>query len=242
MTTPAINSAYAIISDAYEDAGLTQATQDLNGAQLAKGMKRLRDIINICQPKGLKMFSWLDQSVTLVAGQAAYTFFPGGSADMTKPLRVLQAFYLYTATNVRRPITVMSANDYYLLGMAGTLTSNQGPVSQYYVQKLYDKLTVTFWLCPDTTEAANGTAHLFLQKQITNPLELDETVEFPPEWRIYLRWALAADLATGQPQAVIDRCEGKAALYGDLLDGWDVEDAPTSIQPDARTGVPGNFR
>lgn len=242
MTTPAINSAYSIISDAYEDAGLSQNTQDLKGSQLAKGLKRLRDIINFCQTKGLKVFSWLDKAVPLIAGQATYTFLPGGSVDMTKPLRVLQGFYLYTATNVRRPFSVLSANDYYLLGMAGTLSSNQGPISQYYVEKLYNQIKVTFWLCPDSTEAANGAAHLLLQQQITNPLELDETVEFPPEWRIYLRWALAYDLATGQPQAVIDRCEKNAATYLDTLEGWDVEDAPTSIQPDSRVGVPGNFR
>lgn len=242
MTTPAINSAYSIISDAYEDAGLTQDTQDLNSAQLAKGIKRLRDIINVSQTKGLKMFSWLDTAVPLVAGQATYTFKPSGDVDMTKPLRALQAFYLYTATNVRRPITVLSANDYYLLGMAGVLSTNQGAISQFYVQKLFDQLKVTFWLCPDSTEAANGQAHILFQKQITNPTELDETVEFPPEWRIYLRWALAYDLATGQPQAVIDRCEKNMLTFADALDGFDVEDAPTSFQPDARTGVPGNFR
>ena len=242
MATPAIDSAYSIVNDAYEDAGLIQDTQDLTGAQLAKGMKRLRDIINICQTKGLKMFSWVDTTVPLTAAQAAYTFYASGSVAMTKPLRALQAFYLYTATNVRRPLTVLSANDYYTLGQAGILTANQGTISQFYVQKLFDRLTVTFWLCPDTTEAANGAVHILFQKQITNPLELDETVEFPPEWRIYLRWALAYDLATGQPQAVIDRCEKNAAVYADALEGFDVEDAPTSIQPDSRTGVPGNFR
>lgn len=241
MTTPNINSVYSVINDAYEDAGLKQDSDDLTSEQLAKGLKRLRDILNFFQTKGLKVFLWVDTTVTLVAGQAVYTFKPSGTVDMTKPLRVLQAWYLYSSNNARRPITVMSANDYYLLGMAGTLSSNQGTISQYYTEKLYDQLKVTFWLCPDSTEAANGAAHLLLQTQWTNPTELDDTLQFAPEWRIAVRWALAYDLATGQPQAVIDRCEKNMMTYMDALEGWDVEDAPTSFQPDPQGGFRSSF-
>lgn len=242
MTTPSINSAYSVITDAYEDATLLQQGDTLNGEQLAKGMKRLRDVLNFFQIKGLKVFLWDDVTVTLVAGQAEYTLGSGGDVDMTKPLSIMQAYYLYTATNVRRPITVMSANDYFLLGQAGTLTANRGTVSQYYAEKLYNEINVTFWLCPDATEVANGAAHLFLRKQWTNATNLTDTLEFEPAWRIAIRWALAYELASSQPQSVIERCQLNRDTYMEALEGWDAEDAPTSIQADSRTGVPGNFR
>lgn len=243
MTTPNINTPYGVITDAYYDAALVQTGQTLTSEQLAMGMRRLRDVINTLQTKGLKLWVNVDTAVPLTAGQAVYTFAPSGSVDMTKPLRVLQGYYLYTATNVRRPITVMAWNDYLLLGQAGTLTSNRGPISQYFVNKQATQLSVTFWLCPDATEAANGQAHVLLQTQITNPTELDETLNFPEEWRQTLRWSLADELATGQPQAIMDRCQSKAMYYQELLESWDVEDAPTTFAMDQRMAIGrGMFR
>jgi hypothetical protein len=68
-------------------------------------------------------------------------------------------------------------------------------------------------------------------------------MQFPPEWRMAARWGLAADLATGQPQTVIERCEAKAAMYLETLENWDVEDAPTQFQADPRMAQhSGNFR
>lgn len=242
MTTPADNSAYAIINDAYLDAGLKQRIDPLNGEQLAEGMRRLREVITTAQMSGLKVFSWVDTTVPLTAAQMDYTLMPSGSVNMTKPLRVLQAFYLYNDTNVRRNLTVLAMKDYYELGAAGEEESNQGTISQCYVEKLYDRLRVTFWLCPNAAEAAAGAVHLILQGQITQPTELDETVQFPPEWRSYLHWNLSAEICTGQPQAVIERCEGKARFYRELSENWDVEDAPVQFQADSRMGVEGNFR
>lgn len=243
MTTPASNTPFAVINDAYFDAALKQLSDDLNGEQLANGMRRLCDVINFSQTTGLKMFAWQDVPVPLTAGTAVYTFLPGGSVDMTKPLRVLEAFYLYTATNVRRPLSVLAMRDYYQLGQAGTLTSNRGTISQYYVEKLYNQMKVTFWQCPDDTEADNGAAHVIVQGQIANVTELDETIQFPAEWRMFLRWALAYDLATGQPQAIIDRCEKNRDQCRMVLEDWDVEDAPFQFTPDPRASQDvGGFR
>lgn len=242
MTTPSINSAYSTISDAYEDAGLLQQGDTLNGEQLAKGLKRLRDVMNFFQIKGLKVFLWEDLEVELTAGQATYSIMPGGDVDEPKPGQILQAYYLYTDTNVRRPITVMAANDYYLFGQAGTLSSNRGTISQYYTEKLWDRLNVIFWLCPDDTEADNGAVHVFVRKQWTQAISLTETLEFAPEWRMGVRYALAYDLAATQPDSIQQRCLQNRDAYMDALEGYDVEDAPTRIQADSRTGVPGNFR
>ena len=242
MTTPAINTPYGVITDAYQDAGLIQDEQEPTPEQLAKGMRRLRDLINMWQTQGLKLWVNEDITVPLVAGTAAYTFAPAGTVVMTKPLRVLEAYYLFTATNTRRPLSVLSLDDYWTLGQAGTLTANRGTVSQYLVEKQATQLKVTFWLCPDDTEADNGAVHLLMQTQVTNPISLTETMNFPEEWRLALRWGLADDLCTGQPQAIMDRCQSRATSFRQALEDWDVEDAPTRFQPDPRSMMPGNFR
>ncbi len=240
MTTPAINTPNAIIADAYVDCGKVQEGEYPSSEQLVSGIRRLRDLINVYQTQGLKLWVNVDTTVPLTAGTAVYTLGPSGSVDMTKPLRVIQGYYLYTDTNTRRQFSPMSWNDYLSLGQAGTLTSNRGQISQYFVDKQATRLSVTFWQCPDDDEADDGAAHLLLQTQITNPTELDETMNFPEEWRMALRWGLADDLSTGQPQSVIERCKMRAEQFRNALEAWDVEDAPTSFQPDPRSGNAGS--
>jgi hypothetical protein len=166
---------------------------------------------------------WLnvDTPVPLTAGTGVYTFAPGGSMDMTKPLRVVEAYYV-DANGVRRPLTPLAWADYVRLS-----TVNQtGSINSYFVNKKQTELSVLLWPAPDAT-AALGTVHLVLQVQVTNFISLSETMNFPIEWRIALRWGLADELATGQPQAIMDRCQQRAATYWAMLEDWDVEDAPT---------------
>jgi hypothetical protein len=231
MTTPSINTPYAVLVDALDDSGLLKKGQTPDGDQLAKGMRRLRDVVNTAQMGGLRLWKNTDITVPLTQGQAAYTFSPGGSVDMTKPLRVFEAYYLYTEGGNRRPLLQISLRDYWMLGQAGTAVANQGSVNQFVVEKLAAQLKVTFWPTPDEPDATLGAVHLLMQTQITNPISLTEDIEFPSEWRAYLHWNTAAELCTGQPDAIVQRCEQKAKYYRDLMDGWDVEDAETRFAP-----------
>lgn len=244
MTLPAINTPYAIIADALQDAGLISQADTPSGEQLASCMRKLRDVITFFQTKGLKLWANEDITVPLTAAQADYTFKPNGDVDMEKPLRVLEAYYLTTATNVRRPLTALSLRDYWTLGQAGELSANQGVVTQYLVEKLADELKVTFWLCPDSNEATNGEVHLLMQTEITNPSSLTETMALPKEWRMPLRWGLADEISTGQPQAIVERCAQKALFYRTMLEEWDVEDTSTRFTPDTTQGYRpgGSFR
>ena len=244
MTTPAINTPYSIITDAMRDAGHLQLGDEPTPEQVAENLRRLRDLINLWQTQGLKLWTQADTAVPLVNGTATYTFAPAGSVVMTKPLRGLQAYYLYTSTNVRRPFSILSRDEYIRLGSAGTLAANRGPINSFFVDKQAAQLSITFWPCPDSTEAANGQAHVLLQVQVTNPTNLTETMNFPEEWRMALRWGLADDICTGQPQQIMDRCGQKAVMYRAALEDWDVEDAPTRFTPDLQqTGYStGGFR
>ena len=96
-------------------------------------------------------------------------------------------------------------------------------------------------MSPDAT-AATGTGHLIIQQQVTIFTNLTDTISFPEEWRMALRWGLADDICTGQPQATMDRCEKRAGTYRTMLEDWDVEDAATSFAPDQRIGQAGGFR
>lgn len=239
MTFPALFATSArIIQFAYEDAGKVSQGVTPNSEQIARGMERLNDIINYLQTEGLKLWTLSDQEVNLVASQRYYTFLPGGDVDITKPLRALQGYILDTDDN-RRPIYPSSWQEWLTLGNP----LQEGAITNFFVDKQYNQLRVGFWLVPDATEAAN-TAHILLQTQITNFEELTETLMFPQEWFLALRWLLAADLATGQPDSIVMRCERNAERYKNQLTNWDVEDAPTQFQIDPRLGYynQGGFR
>lgn len=231
------STAGRIITYAYQDAGLIQEGETPNSEQLASGTNRLNDIINLTQTQGLKLWALLDKSIPLVADQATYQLGPSYGVDMTKPLRVIQAYYLDSDNN-KWPLIPLSWNEY--LNLSNVTTT--GSLNSYFVNKQRAYLEVKFWNTPDA-QAATGTGHLLLQQQITNFTGLTDTMDFPVEWLMYLRWALADDLSTGQPQTIMDRCSAKAEAYRVALENWDVEDAPTSFAPDSRAAYQtGGFR
>lgn len=231
MTAPAYYSTpQRIIRDAMIDSGLLMEGGDPSSEQFANYSNRLKDVINTWQTQGLKLWTQVDQSVTLVEGQADYTFKVGGSVSMVRPLRALQGYFLDTAGN-KTPIYPLSRNELMTLSNS----TETGAISQYFVDKLRTQMKVTFWLVPDAT-AATGTAHLLLQQQIENFTGLTDEIDFPIEWYMALRWGLADDICTGQPDAIVSRCSVKAAAFRQALEDWDVEDASTYFQPDARAG------
>ena len=238
MTAPTnFNTPDRIIRMAMVDAGYLQDGDDPTSEQFANYLNRLNDLINLWQTKGLKLWLQSDLSVPLTAGQATYTFGPGGSVDMTKPLRVLQGYYLDTS-DTKRPLLPLSRDEYTRLSNVVQL----GALNSYFVDKQQSVLSISFWLTPDTT-AATGTAQLSIQQQVVNLVSLNDDMNFPQEWFMALRWGLADDICTGQPQAIMDRCFTKAEMFRTALEDWDVEDASTVFQPDQRSAYNvGRFR
>lgn len=238
MTTPAyFNTAARVIDYAMEDAGLLPEGATPNGEQYAKGLNKLNDIINLEQTQGIKLFLLQDIPVPLVQGRGTYVLSPTGNIVMTKPTRVIEAYYS-DINGIRRPLIPLSWRDKVQLSQI----NQQGQINSYFVDKQATYLSVFFWLLPDSV-AVTGSAHLIVQTQATNMVSLTSDTAFPQEWFIFLRWALADELATGQPQAIMDRCQARAERYRRMLEDWDVEDTPTNFEPDSRlTMHSGGFR
>ena len=233
----AANTPLAIISDAYFDAGLLQEGQAPNSEQIVMGLRKLQDVINLWQTQGLKLWLLEDTEVPLAAGQGTYTFGPTPTTSPAAPKRVIEAYYV-DVNQIRRPLIPMAWNDYVRLSQV----NQQGQLNSYFVNKQQTELVVFFWLIPDAV-AAQGTAHLVFQTQVENLVNVTELMNFPIEWRIALRWGLADELATGQPQAIMDRCQQRAQAYRTMLEDWDVEDAPTRFTIDSRGQYAGgSFR
>jgi hypothetical protein len=150
---------------------------------------------------------------------------------MAKPSRVLQAFIVGNTSNIRRPLTMLSVDEWERLSQ---VVGNSGQVNSYMVRKFASTLELNLWPAPDNTQVTDGQCTILLQVAPTGPIILSDNTSFPQEWRIALRWGLAEDISTGQPQAIIDRAAKNAEIYREQLEGWDVEDAPTYFAVDLR--------
>jgi hypothetical protein len=215
------HTADRIIRQALRDSGRLQFGANPTPEQLEDARDRLADLIYSFQTEGIKL--WLNsiRTLTLVAGTATYDL------DGPRELRATGGWYVLNTGN-RRPINQESYETFYRLG---DLTQQGNPVS-YFIDKQQTKAVCHLWLIPDASAASLGTVELLVQTQPVVPVELDDDLGFPVEWYMALRWGLADDLATGQPESIMNRCEKKAAEHKSRLEDWDVEDADVRFAPE----------
>jgi len=139
---------------------------------------------------------------------------------------------------IRRPLTPLSRDEFNRLSNPG----QTGAINSFFCDKQQLQLAVSFWLVPDA-QAATGSVILLVQQAVTGLVSLTDSMNFPNEWFIFLRWALADDICTGQPQAIMDRCLAKSIMYRDALTAWDVEDPSTTFTPSQQQAyITGRFR
>ena len=226
LLTP--SSAGLAIQLAYEDAAIVAEGQAISGDQIVRGLQRLTDMVNFWQTQGIKLFLNQNISIPLVAGQGTYVLGPGGSVIATKPTRVIECFYLDPYGN-RRQLIPLAWHDWNMLSQQ----NQQGSLNSYFADKQAFNINLTFWEVPDST-AATGTVSALVQVQQVGPVALTDTMQFPPEWFLALRWGLSAEVCTGQPQDIVARCEGRAKMFREALENWDVEDVPVRFTVDQR--------
>ncbi len=230
-------SAARLIEYAMVDAGLLAEGSSPTGEQYTKNLHRLNDLVNLWQTQGLKLFLLQDVPVTLTAGVSQYTFGLTGTVVMNKPTRVPIA-YFQDPNGVRRPLNPISWEEWTRLSQ---ISASNGAINSFFVDKQSSLLKVNFWMAPDTT-AALGTVHLVFQTQAPNFTSITMDSAFPQEWFIALRWGLADEICTGQPEAIMNRCQSRAMAYRTALEDWDVEDAPVRLEPDLHSYGGGSFR
>jgi hypothetical protein len=229
-TQASFYTAKRIIQMAYWDAGLVPEGEEPDSLRYANGMTRLNDLINLWQTRGLKLFLLQDVAVALTAGTALYTFGATGTVVMDKPLQILQGYYS-DASGIRRPLIPIAWEEWTRLSQV----TQVGAVSNFFEDKQALVVNVHLWPVPDTT-AATGTVHFVFRTQASLMVSLTDNCGFPPEWYIALRWGLADELCTGQPQDIQQRCATRARMFLEDLESWDMEDAPTTFAPDTRAG------
>ena len=150
-----------IIEEAYERIGL----QGVSGNQLKQARRSLNIMFQEWGNRGLHYWEVANNSITLVDGQAEYTMFrsTGDGTSSTTAVYgvddVLEAVYR-NSSSVDSPLTKINRSTYQALSNK----TSTGTPSQYFVQRFIDKVTITLYLTPGSSEAGNTINYYYVKR------------------------------------------------------------------------------
>jgi len=141
-----------IITEAYERLGRF----DYSGNDIKTARRSLNIMFQEWGNRGLHFWEVKNNSITLVQDQTTYTMYRStadGASDATAVYGVddiLEAVYR-NSSGVDFPLTKINRSAYQ--GLSNK--TQTGVPTQYFVQRFIDKVTITLYLTPGSTEAGN---------------------------------------------------------------------------------------
>ena len=150
-----------IIEEAYERIGM----QGVSGNQLRTARRSLNIMFQEWGNRGLHYWEVGNNSITLVQGQAEYTMYRSTSDGTSSTTAVygvsdvLEMVYR-NSSSVDFPLTKIDRSTYQGLSSK----TQQGTPTQYFVQRFIDRVTVTLYLTPGSTEAGNFINYYYIKR------------------------------------------------------------------------------
>ena len=210
-----------IIEESYERIGI----QGVSGYQLKGARRSLNIMFQEWANRGLHYWEVGNNSITLVNGQSVYTMYRStsdGTSDANAIYGVddiLEASYR-NSSSVDTPLTKINRSTYQALSNK----TSTGQPSQYFVQRFIDKITVTLYLTPGSSEAGNFINYYYVKRiqdagAYTN--DVDVPYRFVPCMIAGLAYYLSVKFAP-------DRIQMLKMLYEDELNRALTEDGSSS--------------
>ena len=209
-----------IIEEAYERIGI----QGVSGYQLKGARRSLNIMFQECANRGLHYWEVGNNNITLVDGQSTYTIYRStadGTSDATAIYGVddiLEASY--RASNVDTPLTKINRSSYQALSNK----TSEGTPSQYFVQRFIDKITITLYLTPGSSEAGN-TINYYYTKRIEDAGAYTNDADVPYRFVPCMVAGLAYQLSIKHAP---ERIQMLKMLYEDELNRALTEDGSSS--------------
>tara|TARA_R100001591_G_scaffold75527_1_gene83365 strand:+ start:1120 stop:1842 length:723 start_codon:yes stop_codon:yes gene_type:complete len=150
-----------IITEGYERIGRF----DYSGNDIKTARRSLNIMFQEWANRGLHYWEIANNDITLVSGQAVYTMFRSsadGTSDATAVFGVddvLEAVYR-NSDNTDFPLTKINRSAYQ--GLSNKTST--GVPTQYYVQRFIDKVTITLYLTPGSSEAGNKLNYYYVKR------------------------------------------------------------------------------
>ena len=199
-----------IVEEAYERIGI----QGVSGYQLKGARRSLNIMFQEWANRGLHYWEVANNSITLVADKATYTMFRStsdGTSDATAIYGVddiLEASFR-NSSNIDTPLTKINRSTYQALSNK----TSTGQPTQYFVQRFIDKITITLYLTPGTSEAGKFLNYYYV-KRIQDAGDYTNDVDVPYRFVPCMIAGLAYYLAV---KYAPDRVQMLKMLYEDEL-------------------------
>ena len=149
-----------ISEEAYERIGM----QGVSGNQLKMARRSLNIMFQEWANRGLHYWEVANNNITLVADQATYTMFRStgdGTSSTTAVYGVDDVLEVaYRNSNVDSPLTKINRSQYQALSNK----TSTGQPTQYFVQRLIDRVTITLYLTPGSSEAGKFINYYYVKR------------------------------------------------------------------------------
>ena len=158
-----------IIEEAYERLGI----QASSGYQLKTARRSLNVLFQEWGNRGLHYWEVADANIDLIEGQAEYTFYrasgDGTSSTTVAPASVygvadvLEATYRADRTSTDQSDSAMTKIDRATYSALGNKLS-KGTPSQYWVQRFIDRVTITLYTTPGSSQAGDRVQFYYMKR------------------------------------------------------------------------------
>lgn len=178
-----------ICQRAYQLAGLANESQNISSDKLSFAKDIVETIINDMEAQGLRARSAAFETLTLVAGQSAYTL----NADVIDV--VGEIMYIPPGTldldhaGGEVPLIGISRQDWQLQ----TAKDATGRPLQYYAHRAASPVELRLW--PTPTAQDLGTLRMQVHRLAASSSNAANTLDLERYWTLYITWELAHHLA-----------------------------------------------
>lgn len=216
-------TASEVISQAYKACGSLALGQNMTNEQAADGLFTLKNMISMWSIQKLFIPYTIDETLTLVASQATYTWGTGGNFTTTRPARIMSASIRIGETDY--PIKIISKEEYQRI--TDKLTTGR-PEKMVY-EPTFSLASVILYPVPDS-------AYSFLTsswKPLTNVTDISTVITFPDEYNEPLISNLACLLAIGSGIPLDPDLKTRAASGVRILKNHNAQPIPTATYDSA---------
>lgn len=145
----------------------------------------LKVLLSAWVNEGITIPAITEDTITLIAGTAAYTIGPTGGTVSTRP-EIVEAAFVRDSSSNDWPVNVIGFREYAAIPNK-TLT---GRPDRLYYEPTYPNGTVRVCWTPDAAEAL----HIFGPKPLAEPAGIASSVVIPAPYNMAIKWNLALQM------------------------------------------------
>lgn len=175
-----------LIQSALSAIGASASGEPLEASLAQEAFLMLNDMLDMASNDDFMVVS-ISEVIATIAGATDWTIGPGGQINVARPLEINSAFVRVSSLDY--PVTVLNVEQYELIGLKQL--NGPWPRAVYYNSGSPVGL-LKFWPLP-----SSGEIHLFVNQLFTRFATINDTIQFPPGYNMWIRWALAELLMPG---------------------------------------------